>query len=119
MTPDGRIGIGLRASGDNSGSPDSPFGTTPSLPRIYVHPRAMYAGAVLNAVLSVFNALFTVLIHSLSWILSFLYLLVSPVLYLARGILELALFPLRLLLKFEVKSCCHNDVFLYTYILRS
>lgn len=74
----------------------------------------MNAGAVLDAVLFAFNAFLTPPIQLVSWLLSLLYLLVSPVLYLAHGLLGLALFPLRLLLKFEVKTCRNSDISLST-----
>lgn len=64
-----------------------------------------FLGALLGAI---FGALTQLLVY----LFSFVYLLVSPLLYLGHGLLALALLPLRVLIKFEVL------IALYLYFLR-
>jgi hypothetical protein len=59
-----------------------------------------------TGLLSILSALLGVLTVFLSYTWSFLYfllyLLVSPLVYLGHGLLSIALFPVQILLKFEV-----------------
>lgn len=59
-----------------------------------------------TGLLSILSALFGVLtvLFSYTWsfLYSLLYLLASPLLYLGRGLISIALFPLQILLKLEV-----------------
>lgn len=70
----------------------------------------MDAGTVLNGVILVVGALFGILKQLLIYVMSFLYLLVSPLLYLGRGLLSLALLPVRIILKFEVRPHLVKDL---------
>ncbi|KAJ5669273.1 hypothetical protein N7462_010343 [Penicillium macrosclerotiorum] len=56
---------------------------------------------VLNGLLLVLSTLLSILKQLFSYGLLLLYLLASPVLYLGRNLLSLALLPLRILIKFE------------------
>lgn len=61
-----------------------------------------------TGLVSISSALFGVLIVLFSYTWSFLYTLLYwlafPLLYLGRGLLAIALFPLQVLLKFEVRT---------------
>lgn len=62
----------------------------------------MDADSVFDGLILLVGALFGILKQLLLYVLSFLYLLASPLLYLGHGLLTLALLPLRIVLKFEV-----------------
>lgn len=62
----------------------------------------MDASSVFNGVILVVSAFFGILKQLLIYVLSFIYLLASPLLYLCHGLLTLALLPVRIILKFEV-----------------
>lgn len=76
----------------------------------------MDAGSVFNGFILVFGAFFGILKQLLIYVLSFLYLLASPLLYLGHGLLKLALLPVRIILKFEVLQC-QPKMFLLLYAL--
>lgn len=69
----------------------------------------MDAGTVFSGVIVVVGALFGILEQLLIYVLSFLYLLVSPLVYLGRALLSLALLPVRIILKFEVRPHSVDD----------
>lgn len=102
MTPGHPIGLGLRAylGGDISASPDFPFQPVPQL--LPLPGDEMDAGSVFHGLVLGFGALFGILKQILIYVLSFLYLLASPFLFLGNGLLNLALLPVRIILKFEV-----------------
>lgn len=68
----------------------------------------MDGNPAVTGLLSILSALFGVLtvLFSYTWSLlySLLYLLASPLLYLGRGLLSIARFPLQILLKFKVSA---------------
>lgn len=100
-----RIGLGLRACGNNSASPDfPPFNLTQP---IHSSPIYIMDSLVTGSLLFVLNAIYGILLYLLSWVFSLLYLLVSPLLYLLHGLLKIALFPLQILIKFEVRLHYH------------
>lgn len=67
----------------------------------------MDASSVFDGLISLVGALLGIVKQILLYVLSFLYILASPLLYLGHGLLTLALLPLRIILKFEVlEQCC-------------
>jgi hypothetical protein len=62
----------------------------------------MDEGSAVDGLLLVLGTLFYTLARLLSYVLYLLHFLVSPLLYLGRGLLWIALLPLQLLAKFEV-----------------
>jgi vacuolar-type H+-ATPase subunit I/STV1 len=56
--------------------------------------------SILSALFGVLTVLFS---YTWSFLYTLLYWLASPLLYLGRGLLCIALFPLQVLLKFEVR----------------
>lgn len=62
----------------------------------------MDASSVFDGLILLVGALLGILKQLALYLLSFLYLLASPFLYLGHGLLTLALFPLRIVLHFEV-----------------
>lgn len=100
MTPGNQIGLGLRAGGNNSASPDSsPFGAGAGPPPQHW---TMDVGSAVDGLLLVLGTLFYLLTRLLSYVLYLLHVLASPLLYLGHGVLTIVLLPLQLLLKFEV-----------------
>lgn len=63
----------------------------------------MELGTFIYPLWFILSFLSVILSHLLSYLLSLLGFLVSPLLYIAHGLLSIALWPLRLLLKFEVR----------------
>jgi hypothetical protein len=61
--------------------------------------------SILSALLGVLTVLFS---YTWSFLYTLLYWLASPLLYLGRGLLSIALFPLQVLLKFEVSPVDSN-----------
>lgn len=53
---------------------------------------------------ALFGALTVLFSYTWSFLYTLLYWLASPLLYLVRGLLSIALFPLQVLLKFEVRN---------------
>jgi vacuolar-type H+-ATPase subunit I/STV1 len=61
--------------------------------------------SILSALFGVLTVLFS---YTWSFIYTLLYWLALPLLYLGRGLLSIALFPLQILLKFEVSPVDSN-----------
>ncbi|KAJ5980063.1 hypothetical protein N7481_007361 [Penicillium waksmanii] len=61
----------------------------------------MELGTFIDPLLFILGFVFSILSQLLSYLLSLLGFLVSPLIYIAHGLLSIALWPLRLLLKFE------------------
>lgn len=103
------IGLGLRAYGDNSASPDfPPFNLTQP-----IHSSLIYVmdSSVFGGLLFILGAIYGILFKLFYWSFSLLYWLASPFLYLLNGLLTIALFPLQILVKFEVGLCSHHSTF--------
>lgn len=95
-----RIGLGLRACGDNSASPDfPPFNLTQP---IHSSPIYIMDNPVFGGLLFILGAIYGIVFKLFLWLFSLLYLLATPLLYPLNGLLTIALFPLQILIKFEV-----------------
>lgn len=60
--------------------------------------------SVVNGLRLAFGALYSIISYLFSWIFALFYLLATPFLYLLHGLLQIALFPLQILSKFEVRQ---------------
>ena len=68
--------------------------------------------SIVSGLRLVFGTLYSIIFYLFTWIFALLHLLATPFLYLLHGLLQIALFPLQILSKFEVCQICSVQLLL-------